>query len=220
MVTIPAVTIPVSAVLLDMDGTLVDSDAVVERLMGRWAAAHGLDVATVLRLSHGRQGHEVMAELLPERPAADNLADNAELLAAETSETDGIVAIPGAARLLAALADTPHALVTSATLPLAQARMQAAGLVVPDVAVTADDVTESKPSPRGFLQAAEILGVDPTQCVVLEDSRAGIAAGLAAGATVVGVGEASADYGPDYVVADLTSVNIDGESLRIHPTDR
>ena len=214
------VTIPAHAILLDMDGTLVDSDAVVDRLMGRWASAHGLDVDTVLRMSHGRQGHEVMAELLPDRPAEENLADNDELLAAEISDTDGIVEIPGAARLLAAIADVPHALVTSATLPLARARMQSAGLVVPAVAVTADDVTESKPSPAGFLRAAELLDVDPTECVVFEDSRAGIAAGLAAGATVIGVGAAAADYGPDHVVADLTSVNFDGESLRIHPIGR
>ncbi|MCF8569460.1 HAD-IA family hydrolase [Gordonia sp. HY002] len=213
-------TIPAHAILLDMDGTLVDSDAVVDRLMGRWASAHGLDVDTVLRMSHGRQGHEVMAELLPDRPAEENLADNEELLAAEISDTDGIVEIPGAARLLAALVDVPHALVTSATLPLAQARMTAAGLVVPDVAVTADDVTESKPSPRGFLRAAEILGVDPTRCVVFEDSRAGIAAGLAAGATVIGVGEDVAGYGADHTVADLTSVHFDGESVQIHLIDR
>ncbi|WP_420040317.1 HAD-IA family hydrolase [Gordonia sp. MP11Mi] len=216
MVTIRSrVRIPVRAVLLDMDGTLVDSAAVVERLMGRWAAAHGLPVDTVLKISHGRQGHEVMAELLPDRPMAENLADNADLLAAEISETDGIVAIAGAADLLAALADVPHALVTSATLPLALARMSAARLAVPEVSVTADDTTESKPSPRGFLHAAALLGVDPTQCVVFEDSGAGIAAGRAAGATVIGVGAASATHGPDYVVDDLTSVTVDHEPLQV-----
>ncbi|MCF8611009.1 HAD-IA family hydrolase [Gordonia sp. HY285] len=221
MVTIPArISIPVRAVLLDMDGTLVDSDAVVERLMGRWAAAHGLDVDSVLRISHGRQGHEVMAEFLPDRPMAENLADNEEMLAAEISETDGIVAIAGAAELLDVLADVPHALVTSATLPLARARMGAAGLAVPAVAVTADDITESKPSPCGFLHAAALLGVDPTQCVVIEDSGAGIAAGRAAGATVVGVGAASAAHGPDYVVDDLTAVTVDREPLRVRLVDR
>lgn len=214
------VTIAARAVLLDMDGTLVDSDAVVERLMGRWASSHGLDVDTVLRTAHGRQGHEVMAELLPNRPMAQNLAENDELLKAEISETEGIVEVPGAAEFLAALVDVPHGLVTSATSALAQARMTAAGLPVPDVAVTADDVSESKPNPRGFLRAAQLLDVDPGQCVVFEDSRAGIAAGRAAGATVVGVGEAAAAYGPDYAVGDLTSVTVDGAPLRIHLHDR
>lgn len=220
MTSSAGVTIPATAVLLDMDGTLVDSDAVVERLMGRWAAAHGLDVASVLRISHGRQGHEVMAELLPDRPMEQNLVENRELLAAEISETDGIVAIGGAADILAALADVPHALVTSATLPLARARMEAAGLRVPRIAVTADDVTESKPSPAGFLRAAALLGVDPTECVVFEDSRAGIAAGHAAGATVIGVGAAAAEYGPDHVVADLRSTRVEHDPLRIGLFDR
>ncbi|GAA4660942.1 HAD-IA family hydrolase [Gordonia humi] len=213
-------TLSARAVLLDMDGTLVDSDAVVERLIGEWARRHGLDVDRVVRLSHGRQGHEVMAELLPDRPMEQNHIENRELLARETVETDGIVAIPGAAALLTALADVPHALVTSATLALARARMRAAGLGVPAVAVTADDVTESKPSPEGFLRAARLLGVPGSECVVFEDSRAGVAAGRAAGATVVGVGAASADYGADHVVNDLTDVTVGDDSLSIHLLDR
>ncbi|MFT3797826.1 HAD-IA family hydrolase [Microbacterium sp.] len=180
-----------AALLLDMDGTLVDSRAVVERLWLRWAQGHGLDPERVLAVIHGRQGQESMAELLPDRPHALNLAENELLLAAETAETDGVVAIAGAATLLAALTGPPalpHALVTSATLALATARMDAAGLPMPRLVVSAADVAASKPHPEGFLTAARLLGVDAADCIVVEDSANGIAAGLAAGMRVIGVG--------------------------------
>ncbi|UOQ87671.1 HAD-IA family hydrolase [Agromyces endophyticus] len=201
-------TIHAAAVLLDMDGTLVDSSAVVERVWSDWAVEHALDPAAVMQVIHGRQGHASMAILLPDRPADQNLAENETMLARETSETDGVVAITGAGTLLHALADAPHALVTSATLALATARMSAAGLTVPAVAITAEDVTASKPDPEGFLAAAEVLGVAAADCVVFEDSEAGITAGHRAGMRVVGVGPLAALHDADHVVADLSAVLI------------
>ena len=67
--------IDVQALLLDMDGTLVDSRAAVERIWSDWARAHGLDPAEILPVIHGRQAHASMAALLPDRPAAEHLAD-------------------------------------------------------------------------------------------------------------------------------------------------
>ncbi|WP_029146022.1 HAD-IA family hydrolase [Microbacterium luticocti] len=200
--------ITVRAVLLDMDGTLVDSTAIVERLWLQWAAAHGVDPAAVLEVVHGRQGHESMALLLPGRDPAVNRAENAAMLQAETTQTDGVVAVPGAAALLATLADAPHALVTSADEGLASARMAAAGLGMPQVRVTAEHVSRSKPDPEGFLLAARLLDVDPADCLVLEDSPTGIAAGLAAGMTVIGVGPRATDAGAVAVVPDLTSLHV------------
>ena len=86
----------VDAVLLDMDGTLVDSDAVVERVWREWCATHGFDVEDVLRIAHGRQAHATMAELLPDRPHEVNLAEGRRLLAQETSDVRGVVPVPGA----------------------------------------------------------------------------------------------------------------------------
>ena len=204
------------AVLLDMDGTLVDSHAVVERCWRRWAAKHGLDPEIVLRDVHGKQGQLTMAELLPDRPMADNLPENAELVAQETADVDGVVEIPGAAALLGALADFPHALVTSAGLGLATARMHTAGLALPAVRVLAEDVSASKPDPEGFLLGAAELGVEPADCVVLEDSDAGIRAARAAGMRVVGVGGRAAAFAPDLQVDDLTylRVKIVGDEIR------
>ncbi|CAM5593753.1 HAD-IA family hydrolase [Streptomyces purpurascens] len=197
------------ALLLDMDGTLVNSDASVERVWRRWAEQHGLDGDEVMKVVHGRQGYASMALLLPGRPMEQNYADNARMLADETADTDGVVAIPGAPEFLASLRGLPHALVTSADVPLSTARMAAAGLEQPEVRVTAESVGASKPDPEGFLKGAAELGVAPGDCVVFEDSGAGIAAGRAAGMTVVGVGPRAAVHEPDVVVEDLTRVRVE-----------
>lgn len=207
------------ALLLDMDGTLVNSDAVVERIWRRWAERHGLDGDEVMKVAHGRQGHATMAALLPDRPVEQNLADNARMLAEETADVEGVVAIPGAPEFLASLRGLPHALVTSADVPLATARMAAAGLTLPEPRITAESVGVSKPDPEGFLKGAAELGVAPADCVVFEDSGAGIAAGRAAGMRVVGIGARAGLYGPDVVVPDLTRVTVEaGEdgTLRVH----
>ncbi|MBY8846323.1 HAD-IA family hydrolase [Streptomyces sp. SP2-10] len=197
------------ALLLDMDGTLVNSDAVVERVWRRWAERNGLDGDEVMSVVHGRQGHASMALLLPGRPVEENLADNARMLAEETADTDGVIEIAGAGAFLASLDGLPHALVTSADVALATARMDAAGLRLPAVRVTAESVGASKPDPEGFLKGAAELGVDPADCVVFEDSGAGIAAGRAAGMRVVGVGPRAVRHEPDVAVRDLTQVRVE-----------
>ncbi|MEV7086838.1 HAD-IA family hydrolase [Streptomyces sp. NPDC093085] len=209
----------VKALLLDMDGTLVNSDAAVERCWSRWAHAHDLDPREILKVVHGRQGYATMAVLLPERPMEENYADNRAILAEEIADTRGVVPIPGAPEFMTALATAPHALVTSANVPLADARMAAAGLPMPKIRVTAEDVGASKPDPEGFLLGAATLGVAPRDCVAFEDSEAGIAAARAAGMRVVGVGPRAAAMNPDAHVEDLTRVRVEvlpGGDLALH----
>ncbi|MBB4979746.1 HAD-IA family hydrolase [Streptomyces nymphaeiformis] len=206
--TTPA-TLTTRALLLDMDGTLVNSDAVVERCWRRWADRQGLDAGEVLRVVHGRQGFATMAVLLPDRPMEENYADNRVMLAEETADLDGVVPVPGAPAFMAAIADLPHALVTSADEALAQARMGAAALRMPETRITAESVGASKPDPEGFLKGAAALGFDPADCVVFEDSEAGIQAGRAAGMRVVGVGPRAAAFAPDVHVADLTRLRVE-----------
>ncbi|NEB95906.1 HAD-IA family hydrolase [Streptomyces bauhiniae] len=203
-----ATVLTARALLLDMDGTLVNSDAVVERIWRRWAAAQGLDGDEVMSVVHGRQGHASMALLLPERPVEENLVDNARMLAEETADMDGVIEVPGATAFLGALTGAPHALVTSADVALSTARMAAAGLPLPAIRVTAESVGASKPDPEGFLKGAAELGIDPADCVVFEDSGAGIAAGRAAGMRVVGVGPRAGQHEPDVTVRDLTEVRV------------
>ncbi|MBP8538484.1 HAD-IA family hydrolase [Streptomyces sp. MK37H] len=210
------------ALLLDMDGTLVNSDAVVERYWRIWAAEQGLDPEQVLKVVHGRQAHATMAVLLPDRPVERNLADNRWILERETTDLDGVVPVPGAPAFMAALAALPHALVTSADEALARARMGAAGLPMPEVRVTAERVGASKPDPEGFLKGAAELGFAPADCVVFEDSEAGIAAGRAAGMRVVGIGPRAGAHAPDAHVRDLEQVRIEAlpeGTMRLHFAD-
>ena len=201
-------TISARAVLLDMDGTLVDSTAVVERLWLAWAEPHGIAPETVLSVVHGRQGHQSMAIMLPDRDHRINLEENAVMLANESKDVDGVVAIAGADALLAALLPFPHAIVTSADVTLMNARMGQAGLTVPSLTVTAESVSASKPDPEGFLLGAELLGVDPADCVVFEDSGAGIQAAHAAGMRVIGVGPHATSHQPTFHVDDLTQIAV------------
>ncbi|MET9434440.1 HAD-IA family hydrolase [Streptomyces sp. NPDC006551] len=209
--TTPA-TLTARALLLDMDGTLVNSDAVVERCWRRWAVRHGLDPEQALKVVHGRQGYATMAVLLPDRPMEENYADNRVMLAEETADLDGVVPVPGAPAFMDAIAALPHALVTSADAPLARARMGAAALRMPEIRVTAECVGASKPDPEGFLKGAAELGFDPADCVVFEDSEAGIQAGRAAGMRVVGVGPRAAAFAPDVHVEDLTSLRVTADA--------
>ncbi|MCK7626757.1 HAD-IA family hydrolase [Streptomyces sp. RS10V-4] len=206
----PATTTLIArALLLDMDSTIVNSEAVVERCWRRWAAEQGLPAEDVLKVVHGRQGWATMAELLPDRPMERNHEDNRRILAEETADTEGVVPVPGAPAFMAALARLPHALVTSADTALAAARMGAAGLPMPPVRITAESVSASKPDPEGFLKGAAELGFAPEDCVVFEDSEAGIQAGRAAGMRVVGVGERAARFAPTVHVRDLTQVRVE-----------
>ncbi|GAA3764321.1 HAD-IA family hydrolase [Streptomyces tremellae] len=210
--TAPETVLTCRALLLDMDGTLVNSDAVVERVWRGWAARHGLDPEAIMGVVHGRQGYATMAALLPDRPMAENYAENERMLAQETADTEGVVPVPGAAAFLAALDGLPHALVTSADTALATARMGAAGLALPAARITAEDVSASKPDPEGFLKGAAELGFSPADCVAFEDSEAGIAAALAAGARVVGVGPRAAALAPTAHVRDLTQVTVEQDA--------
>jgi sugar-phosphatase len=167
-----------AAVISDLDGVLVDSAAATSRAWAAWGARHGLDGAAIQARNHGRPAREALAEHV----SAEALdAQAAFLLDAEVSDTEGVVAFAGAAGVLAL---PVVAIATSCTLPLAHARLRAAGLSVPDVLVTADQVARGKPAPDAYLLAAERLGADPAACLVLEDAPSGVAAGRAAGMTV------------------------------------
>jgi sugar-phosphatase len=170
------------ALLVDLDGTLIRSEAAVNRVWSAFAVAHGLDPDAVTKVAQGRPSRETIGALLHDPPDLDAIA--ARFDADEVADVAGVVAFPGALDLLTS-GDRPVAIVTSCTTALARARLRAAGLPEPAVLVTADDITRGKPDPEPFLLGARRLGVDPADCVVLEDAPAGIAAGRAAGARVI-----------------------------------
>lgn len=183
---LPVRTVTARAVLFDMDGTLVNSTSIVERVWGDLSARYGLDYAEILRTSHGVQAIDTVRRFAP--AGSDVEAITAELGRMELAETRGIVAIAGAIELLESLPAESVALVTSAFRGLAEVRMAAAGLAMPGATVFAADVTRGKPDPEGYLRAAALLGTDPAEALVFEDAPAGIAAGLAAGIRTIAVG--------------------------------
>ena len=181
------VTLRARAILFDMDGTLLESTAAVTRVWTEFADRFGLSIDEILASSHGVRMAETVQRHAPE--GTDIAAVVAELSDWELHDNEGIVALEGAGAVLAALPPTAKALVTSASHLLATARMDAAHLPLPAVLITAEDVDHGKPRPDCYLLAAERLGVDATDTIVFEDADAGVRAGLAAGATVVVVGE-------------------------------
>jgi sugar-phosphatase len=196
--------LPVRGLLFDCDGVLVDSDASVTAAWSRWATHHGLDPVEVVALVHGRRAVDTVAHLIHVggRPAALELVNRFEVEDAAT-----VRAIPGADALLRALPPSRWAVVTSALSDLAHARITAAGIPFPRVLVTADQVSRGKPDPEGYLRAAELLGLPPEDCVVLEDAVQGVAAARAAGVgAVVGVGHRVAVAEVDVRVDDLRAL--------------
>jgi sugar-phosphatase len=171
-----------------MDGTLVDSNAIVERAWTQWARKYGLDLSELLAYSHGRPTLATM-QYFGNRiaPGKEWNAEADELQRFELTQSQETVPIPGSAEILAQLANAPWAVVTSAPRTLAEARIQGAGLPLPRVLVPADEISRGKPHPEGFLKAAHELGVDPAECVVFEDTPPGVEAGLSAGMQVVGI---------------------------------
>ena len=107
--------------------------------------------------------------------------------ASEVVNTQGIITIDGALPLLNSLPADVWAIVTSGSRDVATARLRSRGLPVPQVMVTAEDVINGKPHPEPYVVAANVLGLAPDQCVVIEDSPAGLAAAAAAGMRSVAV---------------------------------
>jgi sugar-phosphatase len=169
--------------LFDMDGTLLNSIAAAERVWGKWAARHGLDVAAFLPTMHGKRGIDTIRGLA--LPGVDAVAEALEIERGEIEDVEGVVAIPGAIDFLNGLPPARWAIVTSAPALLARARIEAAGLPQPPTIVTAEDVKIGKPNPAGYLLGASHLGVDPARCLVFEDVMAGVLAGEAAGSDVM-----------------------------------
>ncbi|HCM9708407.1 sugar phosphatase [Enterobacter hormaechei subsp. hormaechei] len=195
--------------LFDLDGTLVDSLPVVERSWCHWADRHGIDHQDVLNFIHGKQAITSLRHFLAGRPEEEIQAEFKYLEQIEATDTEGITALPGARELLEHLNE--GAIVTSGSVPVAHARHKAAGLPTPDVFITAERVKRGKPEPDAFLLGAELLGLAPAECVVVEDAAAGVLAGLNAGSHVIAVNVPAGSprlEEADFVLNTLTAIDV------------
>jgi sugar-phosphatase len=188
------------AVLFDLDGVLVDSLGVTERILRQWAASRGIDGHRAVELSHRRRDVDLIALLAPYLDVATEVA---WIVWREERDVVGIGPMPGAHDLLGALPSQRWAVVTSGTRAVARGRIAAAGLPEPRWLVAAEDVRRGKPDPQPYLRGAELVGVAPGRCLVIEDAMSGVRAAQAAGMACVGVG---AQVEPSAVAAHVTSL--------------
>lgn len=202
------------AVLFDLDGVLVDSTRCIERHWREWASRHGRDPNEILRIAHGRRTVETLQMIAPE---LDIAAEVAALAASEAVDMDGVDVITGASELLHALPPRSWTVVTSGTREVARARLQHCELPVPGSLITADDVVRGKPSPEGYLTAARALHCEPEECVVVEDSPAGIEAAHAAGMRIIATASTHAPTdlrSADVVVRSVSDIDVRREDGR------
>jgi sugar-phosphatase len=197
-----------TAILFDLDGVLVDSTGSVTRQWRWWAEEHNIDPQKVLEIAHGVRSIEIIRKMAPH---LDPQAEVARLEKREADDQEGVAVMPGAADLLKAIPEGRWCVVTSGTRYLATARLKLANLPTPKVLVCADDVSSGKPDPEPYLMGAKLLGMNPAECLVIEDAPAGIRAAHAGGMKAVGITStypASELLEADAVVQELAQIKI------------
>ncbi|EKT55622.1 sugar phosphatase [Providencia sneebia] len=175
--------------LFDLDGTLADSLAVVERCWCLFGQEMGIDPEEIIHFIHGKPALTSLRHFMPSASEDEIMARFRWLENMEATDTEGVIALPGAIALLNRLneLDVPWAIVTSGTVPIAHGRQKAANLPEPKHWVTFEKVTKGKPDPEPFLLGAKTLQLDPKECVAFEDAQAGIYSALDAGCQVIAV---------------------------------
>jgi len=176
------ITVCCRAVLFDLDGVLIDSTPAVARVWRKWALEHALDPEKVVQMAHGRPSRTTIRTLLPD---ADVETEHLEVERQEMADLDGVVPLPGARSLLQSIPPDRWTIATSGTRRLAELRLRASGLPVPKRMITSGDVKLGKPDPEPYRKAAELLHRPASECVVMEDTPAGVLSGKAAGSRVI-----------------------------------
>ena len=208
------------AILFDLDGVLVNSTSSVSRLWKRWAVEHELDPEKVLSIAHGVRTIEVVRAAAP---WLDAVAEVKKIEEREASDSDGVSPVPGALELVKSIPADRWAVVTSGTRMLANARLNYAGLPVPAVLVSADEVLHGKPDPEPYLIGARGVRFRPGDCLVVEDAPAGIQSAKAAGMNVIAITTtfSRAELGAADAVIDslrCIAIEVSGDRLKVMVT--
>ena len=168
--------------LFDMDGVLISSLGSVERSWKKWGEMHGVDGELAIKTAHGQRAIETIRQLRPDIDANAGLKIIEDI---EIADTEGLEILAGVRHLLDTIPQKYWTIVTSATESLARVRLAHAGIPPPLHFVTADMVKQGKPNPEPYLKGAQILGLQPGECTVIEDSASGAKSGHAAGCKVM-----------------------------------
>jgi len=203
--------------LFDMDGVLISSIGSVRRSWRKWAKIYGIPDAENYEVPHGMRAIEIVKNLRPDIDAHEGLRVIEDI---EVADTDDLKVLAGVKTLLENLPADRWAIVTSATHRLTVERLRVAGLPVPERLISADMVEKGKPDPEPYRRGAELLGLSPEECVVVEDAPSGVGAGKAAGARVLGVlGTHTAEelQAADWIATSLDGLTVraDGDVLRL-----
>uniref|UniRef100_A0A060TBE0 ARAD1D30778p n=1 Tax=Blastobotrys adeninivorans TaxID=409370 RepID=A0A060TBE0_BLAAD len=202
--------VTVNGLLFDLDGTLILSTEPVEKFWHQLAKDEGLDAVEVLKTSHGRRTIDVLNIWKPELADPKTVSQLEATIPERWAEF--ATPVPGVDRLIPSLPRSQWGIVTSGTYALASGWLKHfLKIEEPSVFITAESVTQGKPDPAGYKMGAEKLGLG--KFVVFEDAPAGIKAGKASGAIVVGLAttydksivEAA---GADIVIKDMNSVKV------------
>lgn len=199
-----------AAILFDLDGVLVDSTGSVTRQWRRWAEEQNLNPDELVEIAHGVRTIEIVRRLAPHLDAE---AETLRLEKREADDHEGVSVMPGAAELLKAIPEGRWCVVTSGTRYLATARLKLANLPTPEVLVSADNVSKGKPDPEPYLMGAKLLGMNPAECLVIEDAPAGIRAAHAGEMKAIGITStypASALQEAEAVVERLAQIKVSG----------
>jgi sugar-phosphatase len=193
-------------ILFDMDGVLISSIESVVRCWQRWAAIYNVPDAAHYEVPHGTRAIDIVKMLRPDIDPQEGLRVIEDM---EMEDLADLTVLPGVKALLESLPPERWAIVTSATRRLLLGRLLAAGLPVPDRIISGDMVERGKPDPEPYRRGAELLGLQPEECVVVEDAPSGVGAGIAAGCRVLAVlGTHSLDelHAASWVVPSLEGV--------------
>ena len=196
----------------------MDSTGSVTRQWQMWAEEQNIDPQRVVEIAHGVRTIEIIRTLAPHLDAATEVA---RIEKREASDHQGVAVVPGAANLLKAIPESRWCVVTSGTRYLATSRLKLANLPTPKVLIAADDVSKGKPDPEPYLMGAKLLGMNPAECLVIEDAPAGIRAAHAGGMKAIGITStypASELQEADAVVQKLAQIKVRsvGQNLTVN----
>ncbi|KAJ2080353.1 hypothetical protein H4R24_003137 [Coemansia sp. RSA 988] len=205
------VEIKAQGILFDMDGTLVDTTVCVEKAWRTLGAKYGVDINQLLKNVHGRPSLDTIKEFFPETCHTVEFAKEFEL--SVVNITEGVHAVPGVYEAVAAVDRSKWAVVTAASKIWAKTRLGQVGLPLPNILISAEDVTNGKPNPEGYLHGTSVLGQEPKNIVIFEDAVNGVKAGVTSGATVIAVLTSTSRRdllaaGAHHIVDDFTKVKI------------